>query len=580
MEVTSASRGNNRLFHSASSTFSVAADNQVSNFELLLDLPTASACCTVAVEESPPPEPAQTEPTSDTVTASEQNSQKDVSQTDSDEDEDRLAESVASELAVIQAPLPKQIDNDTEKAQDASSSQLKIATDTPVVSADKSDTPPVDATTPTINSAQQVQVTQVKAGNDEAASKEPAETDVESVLPKTDVEAIDAPQAALNRDANKKAPKEETKSGAADSATPPAEAPIRLTEKNESSDRGTQEPIDQLTNEQSKPTSVDKDQSKNDSGDRPARWYEQDTSQQSGEANAKEIPIANADSPVGKLDSIAPEIATNASESPATSGIADVSQANALASDIKEGMIPTVDTALAASTSASAIATGSGVAATDVAALDSIDSELETSGVRPGFSTEQKLAHKTTGVPGNNLESSRTGQQVDISRAEKVRLAQRVARSFSRVGPTGGSVQLKLHPPELGSLAVNIKIEGKSMSAKLTTESQAAREVIMESLPQLRSRLAEQGYDVVQFTVDVASETAMADNQSSTGQGTGQSGAGQGGQGGGSSESSSRSLSGTDLRRSNYLRRQIDATLQVTRPTIASFSSRSIDVQA
>ncbi len=116
------------------------------------------------------------------------------------------------------------------------------------------------------------------------------------------------------------------------------------------------------------------------------------------------------------------------------------------------------------------------------------------------------------------------------------------------------------------------------MSAKLTTESQAAREVIMESLPQLRTRLAEQGYDVVQFTVDVASDSATMDNQS--GQGTGQSGAGQGGQSGGSSESPSRSLPGTDLRRSNYLRRQIDAASQIARPTVASLSSRSIDVQA
>lgn len=583
MEVTSASRGNSRLFHSASSTFSVAADNQVSNFELLLDLPTASACCPVEVDENPPPESVQVDPSSDAVTASEQNSQMDASQTDSDEDDDRLAESVASELAVIQAPLPKQVENDTAKVQDASSSQLKIATETPAVSANtdsanKSDTPAVDSTTPTINSAQQVQVKQVKAGDDEAASKETAQTDVESAFPKPDVEVVNAQQAGLNRDANKKAIKEDSK-GAADSATLQTETPIRLTEKSESSEKGAQEPIDQLKNEQVQPVAVDKERS-NDSGDRPARWYEQDSSKQLGEADAKEIANANADSKDGKPVSLASEITPSANESLATNGMAEVGQADPLASDISTGVIHAADTTLAASTSATTLATGLGVAASEVAALASVDSESATSGVRAGFTTEQKLANKTTGIPGNNLESSQTGQQVDISRAEKVRLAQRVARSFSRVGPTGGNIQLKLHPPELGSLAVNIKIEGKSMSAKLTTESQAAREVIMESLPQLRTRLAEQGYDVVQFTVEVASESTTTDNQSGTGQGTGQSGAGQGGQNGGSSESSSRSLPGTDLRRSNYLRRQIDAATQVARPTVASFSSRSIDVQA
>lgn len=578
MEVTSASRGNNRLFHSASSAFSAGSDSQISNFELLLDLPTASACCPVEVDENPPPEPAQTDSTEDAVPASEQNAQTDASQSNSDEDDDRLAESVASELAVIQAPLPKQVENDTEKVQDESSSRLEIASDTPVVSATKADTPAVDATTPAVKSAQQAQVKQVKLEDDEAASQESAQTKVELALPKPEVEVIDAQQGGLNRDANKKAIKEDAKNNATEEPTLQTETPIRLTEKNESSENVAQEPIDQLKkNEQVQAVAVDKDRS-NDSGDRPARWYEQDSSQQSGETNAKEIASGNADPKDASTVSTSSDLTASANESLTLSGMAEVSQADALGSDIPSGVIQ-ADTTLAASTSSSTLATGLGVVGSEVAALDAINSESATSGVRPGFSTEQKLANKTTGIPGNNLESSQTGQQVDISRAEKVRLAQRVARSFSRVGPTGGSVQLKLHPPELGSLAVNIKIEGKSMSAKLTTESQAAREVIMESLPQLRTRLAEQGYDVVQFTVDVASESATTDNQSGTGQGTGQSGAGQGGQSG-SSETGSRSLPGTDLRRSNYLRRQIDAASQVARPTVASFSSRSVDVQA
>lgn len=106
MEVTSTLRGNSRLLQSVASTFSVAADNQVNNFELLLELPTCFECCPVEVDESLPPESVQTEPNSDSVTASEDNSLKDSPQANSDEDDDRQAEGVASELAVIQAPLP------------------------------------------------------------------------------------------------------------------------------------------------------------------------------------------------------------------------------------------------------------------------------------------------------------------------------------------------------------------------------------------------------------------------------------------------------------------------------------------
>ncbi len=577
MEVTSASRGNNRLFQSVSNPFSGGSENQLSNFELLLDLPTVSTCCPTQVDEIPPPEPAQTDLNSDEVTPNEDNSLKESSQTNSDKDEDRRPDSVVSELVVIQAPLPKLDESAKAKTDEHSSNSVNITSSSPVRPTPKPETPETEVTATTDKSAQQVQAGQVKAVDKDAANDQLTQADVESALPKTEAEVVDAPQVELNRDANIKVLKVDAKNETAEEPVQQSEAPIRLTEKSESSEKGTQESLDQPKNEQTQPTIVEKDRS-SDSRERPARWYEQDSSQQSGENAVKEIADTKNDSKNAQLAKMQPDSAISGNEPLAAIGSAEASQADALASDLPTGVIQAADTTLASSTSTATFATSSSVAAADVAALGSVDSESATSEIRPAFSTEQKLANKTTGIPGNNLQSSQTGQQVDLSRAEKVRLAQRVARSFSRVGPTGGSVQLKLHPPELGSLAVNIKIEGKSMSAKLTTESQAAREVIMESLPQLRTRLAEQGYDVVQFTVDVASDSATMDNQS--GQGTGQSGAGQGGQSGGSSESPSRSLPGTDLRRSNYLRRQIDAASQIARPTVASLSSRSIDVQA
>ena len=48
------------------------------------------------------------------------------------------------------------------------------------------------------------------------------------------------------------------------------------------------------------------------------------------------------------------------------------------------------------------------------------------------------------------------------------------------------------------------------MTANLTTENGAAREAILESLPVLRSRLAEQGFEISQFQVDVASNGSDA----------------------------------------------------------------------
>jgi flagellar hook-length control protein FliK len=105
-------------------------------------------------------------------------------------------------------------------------------------------------------------------------------------------------------------------------------------------------------------------------------------------------------------------------------------------------------------------------------------------------------------------ERSEAGSVRQLSQQERVRLVQRVARSFSRLGPEGGQITLKLHPPQLGSLNVTVRIEGQVMSARLQTETSAAREVLLENLPVLRERLQEQGVSIERFQVDVANDQA------------------------------------------------------------------------
>ncbi|MCC6512154.1 MAG: flagellar hook-length control protein FliK [Pirellulaceae bacterium] len=148
-----------------------------------------------------------------------------------------------------------------------------------------------------------------------------------------------------------------------------------------------------------------------------------------------------------------------------------------------------------------------------------------------------------------------------LSQQERVRLVQRVARSFSRLGPDGGQVTLKLHPPQLGVLNVSIKIEGHTMSARLQTESSAARDVILENLPVLRERLSEQGIEVDKFQVEVATADEM---QSDTGQTGGSLSSGSFGSGTGEGRDSG-SASAVDYRR---LSRASASRAQVAAPTL------------
>ncbi len=119
-----------------------------------------------------------------------------------------------------------------------------------------------------------------------------------------------------------------------------------------------------------------------------------------------------------------------------------------------------------------------------------------------GLATAPSSGQRETSASG--AQAGNTPDAAENSQQERVRLVQRVARSFSRLGTDGGQVHLRLHPPQLGSLAVRVQMEGNTMSARLSAESQAAREIIIEGLPVLRKRLADQAIEISQFHVDVS----------------------------------------------------------------------------
>ncbi len=102
------------------------------------------------------------------------------------------------------------------------------------------------------------------------------------------------------------------------------------------------------------------------------------------------------------------------------------------------------------------------------------------------------------------------GQADSLSRQQQVRLVQRIARSFQRLTPHGGQITLRLHPPQLGALAMRVRIEGRSLEARLTAETPAARDAILENLPALRTRLADQGFEISQFQVEVGNNGSDA----------------------------------------------------------------------
>jgi len=96
---------------------------------------------------------------------------------------------------------------------------------------------------------------------------------------------------------------------------------------------------------------------------------------------------------------------------------------------------------------------------------------------------------------------------------DRARFVQRVSGAFRAAQERDGQIHLRLSPPELGTLRIEIAVKQGVLTARLETESAAARNLLLDNLPALRERLAEQEIRVEKFDVDVRDESGKQDNQ-------------------------------------------------------------------
>ncbi|MBC8354142.1 MAG: flagellar hook-length control protein FliK [Planctomycetes bacterium] len=157
-------------------------------------------------------------------------------------------------------------------------------------------------------------------------------------------------------------------------------------------------------------------------------------------------------------------------------------------------------------------------AALDTASDDSSHNRRdhkEVDTTRPiGNATTSEASTTTPGTPSRFAEHllARTGDPnargLNISDADQSRFVDRVARAVQATGDRGGTLRLRLSPPELGSLTLEVKVQSGVVSARVEADSSAARSLLLENLPLLRERLAEQGMRVDQFDVDLSDRHA------------------------------------------------------------------------
>jgi len=142
---------------------------------------------------------------------------------------------------------------------------------------------------------------------------------------------------------------------------------------------------------------------------------------------------------------------------------------------------------------------------------------VETNASTNTSSESTLILDKSSNSPSVNLTSTTSESRVEtevVSTVDRARFVQRVSGAIRSANDQDGLVQLKLSPPELGSLRIEISVKQGILTAKLETETAAARAVLLDNLPALRERLAEQEIRIEKFDVDVRDESRQQENAS------------------------------------------------------------------
>jgi flagellar hook-length control protein FliK len=147
---------------------------------------------------------------------------------------------------------------------------------------------------------------------------------------------------------------------------------------------------------------------------------------------------------------------------------------------------------------------------TDTVANATSKSKDDEQVTKPILAKSEPAAAAFARMARNNVMGSKdsTSRTNDLPPIDPSRFIGRVAKAFQTAQDRGGTLQLRLSPPELGALRIELNVKDGVMSAALQTETSAARRLLLDHLPALRDRLAEQNIRVDRFDVDVRQEGA------------------------------------------------------------------------
>ena len=162
--------------------------------------------------------------------------------------------------------------------------------------------------------------------------------------------------------------------------------------------------------------------------------------------------------------------------------------------------------AVAATVAASAAITvsESGSGGSTVASAAKADGKIGTSSI--GSTGAFETLDDTTAA--STMEKASKSRQSEI--ADRARLIHRISKAFQKLGIDGGQVRLKMHPDDLGTVQLDMKITGNKVNASVIADSEEAARLLQEHLPDLRQRLESQGLTVDRLQVEQRTDSGSS----------------------------------------------------------------------
>jgi len=99
----------------------------------------------------------------------------------------------------------------------------------------------------------------------------------------------------------------------------------------------------------------------------------------------------------------------------------------------------------------------------------------------------------------------------DAAVRDEVNMGRLTRGLSSAINQRGGSVTLRLTPPDLGLVRIDMAVRDGVVSAKFTAQSESVRNLLMDQMGQLRQALDRQGLSVDKIEVQVTQPSASTD---------------------------------------------------------------------